>query len=235
MRRHPSTGWAFHTSAHLVGWMPSAGSAVAVMLGLVMVASLWRPASAPPLTVRVVEAIVPLVIGLQAAFLLSPNDEPPLELLLTCPRPLAWALFERSIVLVAMQGSVALFGSLITLAFPEGEGLLLATLRWLAPGAWIGGVALFTTLLTRHGIYGALLVTLLWGALLFGGDSLLIVWPFLWPVHMYLQPDGVPFDFYAFNRITLTAGGLALTILAAYLTRDEERLLGMRRTRWMRR
>lgn len=227
MRRRQPMACAFHTSARLVGWMPAAGSAAAVVLGLVAVSAIWQPEGDSPLTIRVVETIVPLAVGLQAAFLLSPNDEQPLELLLSCPRPLAWTLVERLIVLITLQGSVALAGSLITLAFPVREEPLVSIVRWPAPCAWISGVAMFTTLLTRQGVYGALMTTVLWGALLFRGDTLLIRWPFLWPVHMYLQPDTVPLDVYTLNRLTLTLIGLALTVLAAYLTCDEERMLGI--------
>jgi len=223
----PLTRLDCKTNVQIIGWVPVVGSAVAVALGLTLAAVVvWRgPAG------RVVETIVPLAVGLQAAFLLSPEDEPPLELLLACPRPLARTLWERWAVMMVMQGGVALAGTFVSLVLLGDEGLALAVARWLAPCAWIGGVALFTTQLTRQGVFGALLATLIWGGMLFGGDALLSRWPFLWPLHVYLQPEGLAPAVYALNRAGLTLAGLALAALAAYLTRDEERVLGMRSVR----
>jgi hypothetical protein len=200
-------------------------------LGLVLSASTWRAEGSHPLTVRVVEVIVPLVVGLQSAYLLSPEDEPPLEVLLACPRPLAWVLFERLAVLMTLQGGIALMGSLVGLALPQAERWPVAILRWIAPCVAICGVALFATQLTRQGVFGALLVTLLWGGMFFGGDAMIARWPFLWPVHLYLQPGDAAPTVYVLNRATLILAGVGTTALAAYLTRDEERMLGVRRVR----
>jgi hypothetical protein len=215
----------------LVGWLPSAGGVVAIALGLGLSASTWRAEGSHSLTVRIVEVIVPLVVGLQSAYLLSPEDEPPLEVLLACPRPLAWVLFERLAVLMTLQGGIALMGSLVGLALPQAERWPVAILRWIAPCVAICGVALFATQLTRQGVFGALLVTLLWGGMFFGGDAMIARWPFLWPVHLYLQPGDAAPTVYVLNRATLTLAGAGLIALAAYLTRDEERMLGVRRVR----
>ena len=59
---------------------------------------------------NVVEAVLPLAVGLHAAFLLSPEDEKPLELLLSCPRPLSLALAERLLTMALLQGGVATAG-----------------------------------------------------------------------------------------------------------------------------
>jgi hypothetical protein len=222
---------AWRTSARLIGWLPFAGSAVTVALGLALAASTWHQEGFPSPAPRVVEVIVPLVFGIQAAFLLSPDSEPPLELLLTCPRPLAWALLERLAALIALLGCVALAGNLAALALPEAQNLPLAVIRWLAPCVGIGGAALFTTQMTRQGVFGALLATLLWGGMLFGFDSLLTRWPFLWPLHVYLQPETAGLIIYMLNRATLTFVGAGLTALAVYLLHDEERVLGMRGAR----
>jgi hypothetical protein len=221
----PPARIAWKTNLRLVGWNSAVGSALAVALGLVLTNSLWGTSSFTPLTLRVVETIVPLVTGLQAAFLLSPEDEAPLELLLSCPRPLALVLLERLVMLMILQGSVALTGNLATLLLQEDEGLLLTITRWFAPCLCLSGVALFTTQLTRQGSFGALLETLMWGGMLFGGDGLLRRWPFLWPLHVFLQPHHVGSIVYMLNRATLISIGLILAALALYLSRDEERMM----------
>jgi hypothetical protein len=172
-----------------------------------------------------VETIVPLVAGLQAAFLLSPEDEAPLELLLSCPRPLALVLLDRLIMLMILQGSVALTGNLAVLLMYENEGWLITVARWFAPCLCLSGVALFTTQLTRQGSFGALLETLMWGGMLFGGDGLLRRWPFLWPLHVFLQPDRVDTIVYMLNRAALISIGAVLVMLALHLSRDEERMM----------
>ncbi len=222
------SGGSLKYNLRLIGRLPTAGSALVIALVLTFNATLWR--NAPFLaTARAIETFVPLAAGLQAAFLLSPEDEPPLELLLAYPRPLAWTLVERLTMAAAMLGGVALAGNLAGLTFPGSEGLPLALARWAAPSVCLTGVALFTTELTRQGTFGALLSTLLWGGMLFGGDPLLTRWPFLWPLHAYLQPEAVSPAVYALNRVTLALAGLALIALAVHLTHDEEHMLGIRR------
>lgn len=214
---------ALCTSMRLVGWLPTVLCALGVLLLWLLNATIWREGKPLISTVRVVEVIVPLAAGLQAAFLLSPEDEPCLELLLVCPRPIRWALLERIWVMAALMGSIALPGSLM-----QPRYVVLALVRWVSPTAWLCGIAVFTALLTRQGTFGALLVTLLWGGTLFGGDALLARWPHLWPLHAYLQPGDVPSTVYALNRGLLIAVGALLTASAAHLAGDEERMLGIR-------
>jgi hypothetical protein len=66
---------------------------------------------------------------------------------------------------------------------------------------------------------------LMWGSMLFGGDWLLRCWPFLWPLHVFLQPHRVSPIVYTLNRATLVLIGVVLVALALYLSRDEERMM----------
>lgn len=206
-----------------MGWWPTALSASAIALGLAFAAN------SPELLPRVVEVIVPLAFGAQAAFVLAPDSEPPLELLLACPRPVAWALWERLLVLAGLQGSVALAATVITLVVAPDSGLALVMARWLASAAFLGGVAVLAAQVTRQGVFGALLTTLLWVSMLFGGDALLSRWPWLWPMHLFLQPGTTAPALYAANRAGLLAAGLVIATLAPRLLADEERALGISR------
>jgi hypothetical protein len=221
----PTARLTWKANLRLVGWNPAVGSALAVALGLSLTNSLWRTSGSTPLTLRVVETIVPFVTGLQAAFLLSPEDEAPLELLLSCPRPLALVLLDRLVMLMILQGSVALTGNLVVLLMHGDEDWLMTIARWFAPCFCLSGVALFTSQLTRQGSFGALLETLMWGGILFGGDGLLRRWPFLWPLHVFLQPDRVDPMVYMLNRAALITIGAILVVLALHLCRDEERVM----------
>jgi hypothetical protein len=224
------TSWpiAGKESVRLIGWLPALGGAALVGLLLALNGTIWRGRGYPLVpTVRVVDTVVPLAVGVQAAFLLSPEDERPLELLLSSPRPVSWALWERVGALLTLQGGVALVGNVIALTLLGGEGIIQAIVRWLVPCAWFCGVAVALALVTRQGVFGALLATLLWGGTLLGGDGLLERWPFLWPLHAYLQPEDVSGRIYALNRLLLVLAGLLLLALAARLARDEEHMLGV--------
>jgi uncharacterized protein len=239
MIRHGRIAWS--TSVRLVGWLPALGSGLAVAFFLTLYATIWRgdPLSEalPFLSAsRVVETIVPLAVGLQAAFLLSPEDERPLELLLASPRTLPWTLLERLAVLAVLQGIVGLIGSLVGQwvgANQDPFPLLMA--RWIAPSIFIGGVVLLITQLTRKGTLGVLVALLLWLGLLLGGDVLLDRIFFSWPIHAFMQPGNVVLADYARNRIALILIGLSLIALAACVASDEERMLGVRQpvdSRW---
>ena len=127
--------------------------------------------------------------------------------------------------MMILLGSVALVGNLAILILLDYEVVLTLILRWLAPCICLSGVVLFTTQLTRQGSFGALLGTLMWGGMLFGGDALLTRWQFLWPLHVYLQPNYVSSTRYLLNRGTLALIGVILGALAIYLSNDEERML----------
>ncbi len=219
--------FAWKVAARMVSWLPAWCAAIAVAASLAIAKLSAVGPGDPTLTPLLVAAIVPLGMGLQAALALSPESEPALELLLACPRPLAWVLVERLVLAAGAEAAIAVTGILAGSALFGGEAFYQILLRLLAPFIFLMGVAAFGTQTTRNGVYGTLLATLMWGGMLFGGDALLSRWPFLWPIHVYLQPEAVSPTVYAINRITLILAGLILTVLAAYLTRDEERMIGI--------
>jgi pimeloyl-ACP methyl ester carboxylesterase len=216
--RHQPHGWTWRISLRLLGWWPAAASVVLVSLALLTSTSEVTPLG----TARCVETIVPLLAAVQAAFLFSPEDEPGLEVTLACRRPLAWMMLERLTWLLALQGSVALIGGAIA-AGALGENLGVAIARWLAPLLVLVGIALCLTLITRLPMMSLGLVVILWSGLMLASEQLIKLWPFLWPIGLYLQPDQS--DFWL-NRILLILIGLGLLRLAVtHFIRDEERLL----------
>jgi pimeloyl-ACP methyl ester carboxylesterase len=216
-KRQPRS-WTWRVSLRLLGWWPVAASAVLVTLALLSDARENTPIS----MVRVVETIVPLLAAVQAAFLFSPEDEPALEVTLASRRPIAWTMVERLAWLFALQGSVALIGSVVAAGI-TGESLDVAVIRWLAPLTIFVGLALCLTLLTRQPAISIGLLIVVWCGLLLGSEQLIKLWPFLWPIGVYLQPDQ---PVYALNRLFLILVGLWLIRLAlTYFIRDEERVL----------
>jgi len=214
----------------LVGWWPVAVStAVLAVFFLVVSHSIGsgNPDEAMYLR-RAVETIVPLAFAVQTAFLLGPDNEPAMELLLSYPKSLPRLFWERMRLVGGMHAAVALIATLVFTVTWHTEGLGLALARWLTAGIALGGIAVFTTQLTRQGIFGTLMTTLLWAASLYGGDHLLTVWPWFWPLHVYLQPDKVSALTYCLNRLSLLIIGIGLTLLAVTFLKDEDRLLGNR-------
>ena len=209
----------------LIGWgMPLVTLGV---LGLVFYAT--QTHLLPLRLVNVIVLTLPLLVALQAAWLFSPEDEPALEVMLATPRPPAWTLFERLLLLFAVQGSVALVAG-VYLSSVGGESMALTISRWLPPLFFLSGIAVYLTITTRRAIFGVLVVSLVWFALTLFGEMAIERWPVVWPLHLYLQP-GTPN--YGLNRLLLTLLGLSLLSLALRRLQGdpEQLLLGQRRSR----
>lgn len=213
----------------LVGWWPAALSAAILSVFLVLERSAdpGNPVEAMYLK-RAIETIVPMLFAVQAAFLLGPDNEPALELLSSYPRSLPRLLLDRLILVAGMHFLLALAATLIFWVLWGPENLGLALLRWLTAGIALGGLALFTTQLTRQGVFGTLMVTLLWASSLYGGDEILKVWRWFWPFHIYLQPEKLGLDTYLLNRLILVLAGLSLGLAAVRFLEDGDRLLDTR-------
>jgi hypothetical protein len=207
----------------LSGWIPTAAGAL--MVGGFLTVYTISHAGIDYLR-RIIEVVIPLAFGLHAAFVLAPENEPAIELLLSYPKPLARLLGERILTISILHGSVALTATLLIAVNWNVESLGLALIRWLAAGVILGGLAVFTTQLTRQSAFGALMATFLWASSIYGGDALLRRWPWAWPAHIYLQPENVSLPVYILNRFILVLVGLALMFLAGVLLRDDERTLG---------
>jgi len=214
----------------LTGWWPVAVSVL--LLGAFFILQILLPSQsgAQDLTYprRAVETIAPLLFAVQAAFLFGPDNEPSLELLLSYPRSLPRLFLDRLWLVAGMHLAVALTATLVFAATWQAENLALTVIRWLAAGIALAGVAIFTTQITRQGVFGTLLATLLWAASLYGGDGILKAWKWFWPFHVYLQPDKFGLGIYLLNRLALVGIGLGLFLLAMKFLGDEDRLLGTR-------
>src|SRR5271157_1325701 len=214
----------------LVGWWPvSVSAALLTAFFFLMLRSAGsRDENRTMYIRRAVETIAPLAFAVQAAFLLAPDNEPSVELLLACPVTLERVFQQRLILVAGMQLAVALAATLLFAAVLGGENLALAMIRWLAAGIVLAGVAIFATQLTRQGDFGTLLATLLAAASLYGGDEILKVWKWFWPFHVYLQPEKFGLETYLLNRLALVGIGLGLFLLSMKFLGDEDRLLGTR-------
>jgi hypothetical protein len=226
-KTHP-VSWRINLK--LIGWWPAAVSATILVVFFILELRLtgsggtFETASVR----RAVETIAPLLFAVQSALLLGPDNEPALELLLSYPKPLPRLFIDRLLLVAGMHLAVSLTATLVFAATWHTENLALTLVRWLAAGIALGGVAVFTTQVTRQGVFGTLLATLLWAASLYGGDGILKVWKWFWPFHVYLQPEKFGLGIYLLNRLALVGIGLGLFLLAMKFLGDEDRLLGTR-------
>jgi len=220
-----------HLNIKLTGWWPVTASTAILAVIFMLELHLTGSGGAFFDTIyvrRVVETIAPLLFAIQAAFLFGPDNEPALELLLSYPRPLLSLFLDRLLLVVGLHVIVALIATFLFESIWGAENLALALVRWLATGIALGGVAIFTTQVTRQGVFGTLMATLLWAGSIYGGDSILKAWKWFWPFHVYLQPEKFGLGFYLLNRLALIGIGLGLFLLAMKFLGDEDRLLGIR-------
>lgn len=184
---------------------------------------------------RVVEIVIPLVMGIQAAVLFSPADENALEILLTYPRPIIWILAERLGLAFIFQVTAAFVGILISFLFFDDQMLGLALIRWLPPTIFLMGVGAYTTLKSRVLAFGVAIAALVWFVGLFFGPLLLPgmpvifplnhVQPYLWSVNPYLLPQDLGWEDYWVNRALVALIGCYLIGRGGAYLRDEETVL----------
>lgn len=189
----------------------------------------WEQAS------RVIETIIPLAMGIQAALLFSPADEPAVEVQLACPRPIAWILVERLLVVMGTQTLLALIGTFIVNVRFDDIDLLISMIRWIAPALLLSGVGVFTTIRSQQMMFGMVIVGAVWFGMLFFSVLFLpgtmifyplnYVQPFLWIINPYLQPEHLPMHAYWLNRLCVSAFGIVLLALSIRSLRDEEYIL----------
>jgi hypothetical protein len=214
-------------SFRFVGWVFPLAS-----LASLLIVSLF-----PDVRSRAVEIVIPLIAGLQAAFLFAPDDEPALELLLSSPRPAAWIIYERLAALLAQQLSIGLIWSLLLTTLPDMPSLDMLIVGWLPPTLLLVGLAVATTVMMRRSSFGVLSTIFVYAAMLFAGDVAVMQWNYLYPIHLFMQREGVfflamqwndsPDAIYVVNRVVVTLVGSICVAWVIFSLRNEERVLGV--------
>jgi hypothetical protein len=201
----------------------------AVAIALLMIAS-------PDAGMRAPTLVLPLAMGVHAALLFAPGDEPSLELLLAAPRLPYWILLERLLPMLALHGAVGLAATALIAAkgyVPPAELII----DWLPSALALTGLGLLIAFVTRRAGLSVLVVLLLTGGLLFSVDSLILRFPHVFILHPFLTPGlayalgirlGMDGDvLYALNRLTLVLLALAALARTVFGLRDALRVLGL--------
>jgi pimeloyl-ACP methyl ester carboxylesterase len=232
-----------------VGWRPAIISAVLstavyLLMPVIDLTYFYQRCLAQAIVI-----VGPLVMAIQTAFLVAPEDEPGLEMLLACPRPFHWLAIER--VAIALVGqSLAALVVMAAGAGALGEHIPTAVGGWIASGLFLSGLAAFVSVRTRRAMPGVLVALLAWFVLGVAGsdqfDEVLLpavplgfhlawprpfdlIQPLVWMVHPFLRPDSLTRADFFLNRVIVGGLGLGLMALAMIRLADSERtLLGIR-------
>ena len=229
-----NTKWPFawKTTLYRFGWWQFALCMGTMGLWLILSQTEGAERNHLITAVRTAEILIPLFAGMQAAYAFSPDDEQPLEIMLATPRSILWTIAERLIVILIGYGSLGLTTSLLIHAsFNVGDVTVGQTIiRWLPPLIWFIGVGLYLTLITRQGMFGTLMIMVIWGTSLLSSGGIPEKYLAIAPIMPYLQRGAanISDNLYTLNRITLIATGLLLIGLALRIALDNERLLGLK-------
>ncbi|MFN8527555.1 MAG: hypothetical protein U0670_02975 [Anaerolineae bacterium] len=205
-------------------WQPFAGLIAMIVVGLL--ANAHDPV-AQIIGVSAVAGIGAMVGGIQGAYVFAPADDPSLELILSAPRPLRYLVFERLIVLAALNFAAALIGAALFPVLAPGMSTTGDQLvRWFAPFVFMVGLGMVIGLVARRSNYGMLIAVLLDGSMLFGGAQLLVArFEWAWVLHLFLPPEQYSPEQIFVNRALLIGLGMAFIAYSMRLLRDEEPLI----------
>ena len=226
---------AWKTTFKRIGWWHYVLTIGFIALWLMLSQSEWAERNYLITAVRTAEILLPLMAGMQAAYVFSPDDERPLEIMIAAPRPILWTIIERITAVLASYGAIGLATILfIAIAFDTSSVTIDDMLvRWLPPFIWFSGVGLYITMVTRQGMFGSLMVMVIWGTSLLSSGDVPEKYLAMAPIMPYLRRGAanISDNLYTLNRFTLIATGLLLAALALRLALNEERLLGLKHKR----
>lgn len=204
-------------SLRMIGWLPVGGSAGIIGVSILLGSQID--------VTRIVETVLPLAIGIHSALIFAQDDDPTLEVSLTYSRPLIWTVLERLALVLALHVSIGLVGTALTYArtgaAPDSLPTFLA--GWLTPSIFFAGLGIFMTLVSRQSIMGVCMAVIVWFGMRFVFDTGLSAFPFLWPAHVFLQPNMIG-DFWL-NRAFIALAGIGLLYMGARQLEVEERVL----------
>jgi hypothetical protein len=185
---------------------------------------------------RVVESIIPLAIGVLAAMIFSPPDEPGIEIQLAAPRPIGWIMIERLLPVIAALSLVGCVGVGMQIAlFDTLDAPYVLFARWIAPSIFAAGLGMYVTIRSRNLAFGVTMSAMMWFMTSFFTNLLLpgaimpfplnYIQPYVWVINPYLQPEQLPIADFWLNRLCVTSIGMALLTLTLYSLRDSEFVL----------
>lgn len=187
------------------------------------------------------EVGIPALIAISAVFVIAPESDVCLELIMTYRKPLLAIRSARLFVLFLQTGTVLVLGSIALIKSDQNLTdfkLLQALLTWVSPTTFLVGVGLAGTLFGGRGAYGIasifvvfginisiLLLQRLYGVPIIESLALQSIYIFLTSMSLQLQVDHI----WHTNRLVLILLGLVGTCIALWFAPEDERVLGVSR------
>jgi hypothetical protein len=219
-----SGGRLIWAQRRVVGWHMPVGSA----LLLAVAAAIILDQSDQPLYhfQLVCELSLPLVSAVACAYLFSPENDPPLELLYACPPPIPILLGARWVWLAAvfvLSVSGVQVAFLAANASSSCADLWLLGQIWLPPALCLGGLGLLVTQGVRSAQAGVLVGVMVWLVQVLMLARTFAESQVLRSVYLFPILAGLPMDEMTFNRWLLVGLGGLFFSLGVAAARDPQR------------
>jgi hypothetical protein len=174
----------------------------------------------------VCELALPLVSAVTCAYLFSPENDPPLELLYACPPPIPILLGARGVWLAAvfvLPVSGVQVAFLAANASLQCADLWLLGQIWLPPALCLGGLGLFVTQWVRSAQAGVLVGVMVWLAQGLMLAQIFVENQVLRSLYLFSILAGLPMDEMTLNRWLLVGLGCLFFSLGVVVARDPQR------------
>jgi len=206
-------------------WWIGVISAVLLMIALVISASTISALESPfanlsPLGALAV--IVPFAMSVNMALIFDVQDEPDLDIILVCGRPVAWLVLERLAIVVVVH---LLVGSVISVMghFIKDEGpLWRVILYWVSAAVFLSGVGFSITIRSRQIVFGSLAAIALWGTMGSMSSVLMSSRPDLWFIYVYPPAPALTELEFILNRLFTLTLGIVLIVYSLFRLKDRE-------------
>jgi hypothetical protein len=203
-----------------VPWGSAAALAVAALI-------IWSQSDSPRQHFQLVcELLLPLVGAISAAYLFSPENDPPLELLYTCPCPVPVLLAARLAWLggIIMLPAIVVQVTILITQPPLEPGHLWALIRvWVPPAIFLSGLGLLAAQLARSALAGVLAGAMVWTLQVLVLRKIFLAYRALQSFYLFITFAGEPLEDVALNRWTLLLLGLVFIAAGLALARESER------------
>ncbi len=174
----------------------------------------------------VCELFLPLVGAVSTAYLLSPESDPPLELLYTCPCSVPVLLGARLVYLASilfLPVSIVKVSFLATQSLLQPHYLGLFFKVWVPPTIFLGGLVLLVTQLIRSAHAGVLIGVMVWAAEILILNRICLENRIIKLLYLFPVFAGLSMDTTTHHNWVLLGLGLVFFVLGLLLACDFQR------------
>jgi hypothetical protein len=174
---------------------------------------------------RIVDLVISFGFGIHCVMLCTIEIENKYEFLFATHKSISGIFIDRYLTCCLFWFIVGLLGTALTSFFTHTLLTASSFLSWACTGIFISSIGLSVLSLTHQSIFSILIIFIIWVSMYLGGDSLIRIFPFLQPLHIFLNPFTVSWADYLINRVTTISLGLLLLAASYKILRNVEKLL----------